>query len=111
MFNILLFFLCVQIKLFHCHCHCHCHYNFQIIDIEPINSIQDICDLCNSYDLTFLQENWLLNKKLHLLSNIHVYSDFEGFGTSAIDSSNSMFSGRPHGGVVVRIRKSIRKAC
>ena len=23
MFNILLFFLCVQIKLFHCHCHCH----------------------------------------------------------------------------------------
>ena len=24
MFNILLFFLCVQIKLFHCHCHCHC---------------------------------------------------------------------------------------
>ena len=30
MFNILLFFLCVQIKLFHCHCHCHCHYEIGI---------------------------------------------------------------------------------
>ena len=30
------------------------------------NSIQDICDLCNSYDLLFLQETWLLNM-------IHIY--------------------------------------
>ena len=73
------------------------------------SSIQDSCDLCNSYDLVFLQETWLFEHELHLLSNI--CSDFEGFGTSAMDISNGIFSGRPHGGVAVLIRKSIRKAC
>ena len=38
-------------------------------------------------------------------------SDFEGFGTSAMDISNDIFLDRPHGGVAVLIRKSIRKAC
>ena len=56
-----------------------------------------------------MQETWLFEHELHLLSNIS--SDFEGFGTSAIDISNDIFSGRPHGGVAVLIRKSIRKAC
>ena len=26
MFEIVPFFCCVQITLFHCHCHCHCHW-------------------------------------------------------------------------------------
>ena len=60
------------------------------------NSIQDICDLCNSYDLIFLQEIW---------------SDFEGFGTTAMGISNGIMSGRPYGGVAVLVRKSIRKEC
>ena len=55
------------------------------------NSIQDICDLCNSYGLIFLQEIWLFQHELSLLSNIN--SDFEGFGTTDMDISNGIFSG------------------
>ena len=56
-----------------------------------------------------MQETWLYEHELHLLSNICI--DFEGFFTSAMDNSNGIFSGRPHSGVAVLIRKSIRKAC
>ena len=73
------------------------------------NSIQDICDLCNSYDLIFLQEIWLFQHELPLLSNI--CSDFEGFGSTAMDISNGIMSDRPYGGVAVLVRKSIRKEC
>ena len=40
------------------------------------------------------------------MSNIHF--EFEGVGTSAIDLSSSLFSGRPHGGIVILLRKSNR---
>ena len=33
------------------------------------NSIQDICDLCNSYEIIFLLEIWLFQHELPLLSN------------------------------------------
>ena len=46
------------------------------------NSIQDISDLYKSYNIIFLQETWLFDHELYLLSNI--CSDFEGFGTSAM---------------------------
>ena len=69
------------------------------------SSIQDICDLCNSYDLIFLQEIWLFQLELSLLSNIS--SEFEGFGTTAMEWYNGIISGRPYGGVAVLIRKSI----
>ena len=73
------------------------------------NSIQDICDLCNSYDLIFLQKIWLFQHDLPLLSNI--CNDFEGFGTTAMDISNGIMPGRPYGGVAVLVRKSIQKEC
>ena len=73
------------------------------------NSIQDICDLCKSYDFIFLQEIWLFQHGLPLLSNI--CSDFKGFGTTAMDISNGIMSGRPYGRVAVLVRKSIRKEC
>ena len=47
--------------------------------------------------------------ELPLLSDI--CSDFEGFGTTAMDISNGIMSGRPYGGVAVLVRKSIRKEC
>ena len=80
---------------------CNC-YNIK-------SSIQDISDLCNSYDLIFLQEIWLFQHELSLLSNIS--SEFEGFGTTAMDTSNGIILGRPYGGVAVLIRKSIRNKC
>ena len=34
------------------------------------NSIQDISDLYKSYNIIFLQETWLFDHELYLLSNI-----------------------------------------
>ena len=55
------------------------------------NSVQYICDLCNFYDLIFLHETLLFQHELPLFSNI--CSDFEGFGTTAMDISNGIKSG------------------
>ena len=68
MFNILLFFLCVQIKLFHCHCHCHCHCvitlpvnNNTIIIINNNNKVNHTCIIyCNS-SLCNLENSFLLD--------------------------------------------------
>ena len=43
---------------------------------------------------------------MSMLSNIH--SEFEVVGTSAIDLSSGLFSGRPHGDIAILLRKSIR---
>ena len=92
--------------------------NFEIIlnrngyfhaEIHITLLLMQCCDLCNSYDLIFLQEIWLFQHELPLLSNI--CSDFEGFGTTAMDISNGIMSGRPYGGVAVIVRKSIQKEC
>ena len=52
------------------------------------SSIQDIIDLCDRYDLIFLQEIWLFKYDLSILCNMHPL--FEGFGCSAIDESNGI---------------------
>ena len=64
---------------------CHCLYS----------SIQDIIDLCDRYDLIFVQEIWLFKYDLSILCNLHPL--FEGFGCSAIDESNGIIQGRPYG--------------
>ena len=46
------------------------------------SSIHDIQSLCSTYDLIFIQESWLFQFELPLLSKID--PDFEGYGTSAI---------------------------
>ena len=52
------------------------------------SSLIDIHNLCNTYDVIFLQETWLFEYELNILSNIH--PEFEGFGTSAMDISNGL---------------------
>ena len=56
--------------------------------------------------MIFLQETWLFDFELSMLSNIH--SEFDGVGISAIDLSSGLLSGRPHGGIAIILRKSIR---
>ena len=70
------------------------------------SSFQDIYELFNIYDVIFLQETWLFDLELSMLSNIH--SEFEGIGTSAIDLFSGLFSGRPRDGIVIILRKSIK---
>ena len=70
------------------------------------SSIQGVIDLCDRYDLIFLQEIWLFKYDLSILCNLHPL--FEGFGCSAIDESNGIIQGRPYGGLGILIRKTIR---
>ena len=70
------------------------------------SSIHDIQALCSTYDLIFIQESWLFQFELTLLSEID--TDFEGFGISAIDDSTNIVRGRPYGGTAILIRKQYR---
>ena len=70
------------------------------------SSIHDIQSLCSTYDLIFIQESWLFQFELPLLSKID--PDFEGYGISAIDDSTNIVRGRPYGGLAILIRKQYR---
>jgi exonuclease III len=52
-----------------------------------------------------LQETWLFDFELHLLSQIH--DDFYSCGVSSIDSGDGLIYGRPYGGVAFLWRKSL----
>ena len=70
------------------------------------SSIHDVQALCSSYDLIFIQESWLFQYELPILSRID--SEFEGFGLSAIDDTTNIVQGRPYGGMAILIRKKYR---
>ena len=66
------------------------------------NSLQDVSNLCQQYDFIFLQETWLFNFELHILSNFS--HDFAGFGVSSIDDSTGIVRGRP---MAILVRKNL----
>ena len=62
--------------------------------------------ICGKNDIVFLQETWLAKFELPMLNNIQ--QEFLGLGTSAFDSSKSLLSGRPFGGVAIMWRKNLQ---
>lgn len=68
-------------------------------------NIHFIAELCNSFDVVLLQETWLLENEIPLITNIH--KDFHGTGTSAVDLSGGPLIGRPYGGTAILWRNSI----
>ena len=70
------------------------------------SSLVDLYELCEQFDIIFLQETLLFKHELPALSNIH--PEFEGMGISAIDDTSDIFAGRPYGGVAILIRKLLR---
>ena len=73
------------------------------------SSLSDIKDLCNECDIIFLQETWLHTDELAILHSIH--PQFEGYGTSAMDSQEKVLSGRPYGGIGILWRKNLSHVC
>lgn len=71
-------------------------------------SIQNIRTLCKSADIVLLQETWLLDFDLPILSTVD--SEFGWTGKSAVDISTGLLKGRPHGGVGILWRKSVFQA-
>ena len=73
------------------------------------SSLVNLYELCEQFDIIFLQETLLLKHELPVLSNIH--PEFEGIGISAIDDTSNILTGRPYGGVAILIRKLLRPVC
>jgi len=71
------------------------------------NSVFDVQKLCESHDIIFLQEHWLLPFELNMLSNLH--TEFLAFGTSAVNVRDDLITGRPYGGTAVLYRKKFAR--
>jgi len=69
------------------------------------NSILDIRNLCNKFDVIFLQEHWLLPFELSELSGID--HNFLSFGMSAVNIGNGVLRGRPYGGTAILYKKHL----
>ena len=72
-------------------------------------SLGELQSLCNSCDVLCLQETWLLDCELSLLTNVH--SDFYAKGTSSVKICDNVLHGRPHGGTAILWRKSLGDNC
>ena len=55
--------------------------------------------------MVFLQETWLTEQELHILSSID--DRFYAWGTSAMDTSSEVLRGRPYGGTAILWRKDL----
>ena len=99
--------LCILFYLLHYLIHCYINYITITYNCQGLkSSIHDIQALCSSYDLIFIQESWLFQFELSLLSQID--SEFEGFSISAINDTSNIIRGRPYGGMAILLRKKYR---
>ena len=73
------------------------------------SSLVNFYELCEQFDIIFLQETLLFKHELPVLSNIH--PEFEGMGINAIDDTSNILTGRPYGGVAILTRKLLRPVC
>ena len=69
------------------------------------SSISDVLDLCATCDIILLQETWLLPSELHLLTTLH--PEFSARGISAVNITDDVLRGRPHGGLAVLWMESL----
>jgi exonuclease III len=72
------------------------------------NSLHDVLELCKTNDIICLQEHWLLPNDIAFLSSIH--KDFCALGTSSVEISNNVLSGRPYGGTGILFKKCLASA-
>ena len=84
-------FACIKAVTFNCK-------NFK-------SSVDEIRELCQSHDLIFLQETWLLDSELTMLSQVDC--DFSAQGVSTMDTNNQLITGRPYGGLAILWAKKL----
>ena len=61
------------------------------------SSTAEIVELCDRHQLICIQEHWLPKQNLYELNNI--CENFRGIGSSPMDLSSGIITGRPFGGV------------
>lgn len=75
-------------------------YRFASFNCKNVKrSVESVRELCTYTDIVALQETWLRPDELPYLSDIS--KEFSSTGTSAIDTSEGVLLGRPHGGVAL----------
>lgn len=67
-------------------------------------SVDEIRKLCDNNDIVLLQEIWLTELDIPIISQVS--PDFYYKATSAMDMQNGLLIGRPYGGVAIMWRKS-----
>ena len=65
--------------------------------------------MCDDYDITVLQETWLLKQDLCILNIIH--DNFLGCGISSVNCESDILIGRPYGGLAFMWQKNIAHKC
>lgn len=73
------------------------------------NSISDIRELCATHDVIFLQETWLMDYELPLLSKVNDNFYYKGF--SSMNTDSALIRGRPHGGIAILWTKRLGQEC
>ena len=74
-----------------------------------ISSVDEIRELCQVFDVIFLQETWLMDSELYKLSQVD--SNFLAQGVSSMDTSNQLIRGRPYGGLAILWSKHLGCQC
>ena len=72
-------------------------------------SLTDISKLCEDHDVILLQETWLFEHDLCILSKMS--NDFYAKGISSMNSNDGLILGRPHGGLCVMWKKTLGNSC
>ena len=68
-----------------------------------------MCSLCENNDIVFLQETWLAEDELALLSNVS--KKHYAKGVSSMDPTYCVHTGRPYGGIAILWKKFISPSC
>ncbi|XP_053615263.1 uncharacterized protein LOC128678044 [Plodia interpunctella] len=69
---------------------------------RSFEAVQSLCEIC---DIIVLQETWLYDYDIPLLSSIH--ENFEYTGKSSMDLSTGPLRGRPYGGLAILWRSGV----
>nr|XP_053608905.1 uncharacterized protein LOC128674418 [Plodia interpunctella] len=69
---------------------------------RSFEAVQSLCEIC---DIIVLQETWLYDYGIPLLSSIH--ENFEYTGKSSMDLSTGPLRGRPYGGLAILWRSGV----
>ena len=82
-----------------------CSYNCKNVK----SSRAELVKCVNEFDIIFLQETWLMESELTLLSEIS--TNHYAVGISSMDTTNGVITGRPYGGIGILWHKSIGPSC
>ena len=88
------------------------HSNIKVTSFNCKNvksSVTEIYELCENCDILVLQETWLLDSEIQLLTNLH--SDFYAKGISSVNTGDDILRGRPHAGIAILWKKAFGNKC